>query len=198
MKQESHRLLGHYLIDQLQEQPDPRFVRAFLIGCVEPDRNPLSYLKGSIRGRAFFGHNYQNADRWIERHISILSRRRHWTIWDYYCMGKLMHYTSDAFTYVHNNCFTESITAHRAYEDVLQEEFFRCLDERAYTPKTFRADPNAFFREIHEEYLEVRQDVERDCRYILSTCNWLFLQLLPETDPACRELVLPVPAPMPV
>ena len=197
MKQESHRLLGHYLIDQLQQQPDPRFVRAFLIGCVEPDRNPLSYLKGSVRGRAFYGHNYQNANRWIERHISILSRKRSWNMWDYYCMGKLMHYTSDAFTYVHNNCFTESIAAHRAYEDVLQEQFFRCLDERAYAAKTFRADPNAYFREIHEEYLEVRQDVERDCKYILSMCNWLFLQLLPETAPACRELVLPVPAPMP-
>ena len=193
MKQESHSLLCHYLIDHLQVQPKRRHTRAFLIGCVEPDRNPLSYLKGSIRSRWFYGHNYQNADRWIARHITNLSEKDHWTLWHYYCMGKLIHYTSDAFTYVHNNCFTDSISAHRAYEDILQEQFFKCLAERCYTVKTLRQDPNAFFRQVHEVYLETGANVHRDCRYILEMCNWLFLQLLPETTPVCPSVV-PVPA----
>ena len=193
MKQESHRLLGHYLLDQLQIQPSSVHTRAFLIGCVEPDRNPLSYLKGSIRSRWFYGHNYQNADRWIARHITNLSSKSSWNVWDYYCMGKLIHYTSDAFTYVHNNCFTDSIAAHRAYEDRLQEQFFKCLSERSYTGKFYRQDPNEFFRQIHEIYLEQAENIHRDCKFILGMCNWLFLQLLPETAPVC-PMALPFPA----
>ena len=186
MKQESHRQLGHYLIDHLQVRPKRRHTRAFLIGCVEPDRNPLSYLKGSLRSRWFYGHNYQNADRWIERHIRQLSNKSSWNLWDYYCMGKLIHYTSDAFTYVHNNCFTESISAHRAYEDKLQVQFLKCLAERAYAYDSFVQNPNAFFRNVHETYLEDRANIHRDCQYILNMCNWLFCQLLPETAPLCK------------
>ena len=129
MKQKSHQILGSYLIETLSRRPSARHTRAFLIGCVEPDRNFFSYFKGSIRSRWFYGHNYQNSDRWIERHIERLRAKDSWNIWNYYCMGKLIHYTSDAFTYVHNNCFTEPISAHREYEDRLQEQFFKWLDE---------------------------------------------------------------------
>ena len=184
MKQESHRLLGHHLINQLQEQPKRGFTRAFLIGCVEPDRNPLSYLKGSIRARWFYGHNYQNADRWIARHIRSLNNKKRWHMWDYYCMGKLIHYTSDAFTYVHNNCFTDSIAAHRAYENDLQEQFLKCLEQNDQADVPFRMDINNFFRASHERYLQHVADVQRDCQYILDMTGWIFCQLMPEAVPA--------------
>ena len=183
MKQESHRRLGHYLLENLQEMPKPLHTRAFLIGCVEPDRNPLSYLKGSIRSRWFYGHNYQNADRWIERHIDKLRNKQSgWNLWNYYCMGKLIHYTSDAFTYVHNNCFTESIAAHRAYEDRLQEQFFRWMEEYENYARLQRCDLNVFFRDAHERYLEKRANVQHDCKYILDMSCWLFSQLFPEAS----------------
>ncbi len=185
MKQESHRLLGHYLISQLSQLPKRSQVRAFLIGCVEPDRNFLSYLKGSIRARWFYGHNYQNADRWIERHINTLKDKKHWNLWNYYNMGKLIHYTSDAFTYVHNNCFTESIAAHRAYEDKLQEHFLSCLSKKKSSENAIGQDINEFFRTSHRRYLKNTADVQRDCRYILDMTSWLFNQLFPETSPAC-------------
>ena len=185
MKQESHRLLGHYLIDQLNHLPKASYRRAFLIGCVEPDRNVLSYLKGSIRSRWFYGHNYQNADRWIERHINRLKSKDSWNIWNYYCMGKLIHYTSDAFTYVHNNCFTESISAHRAYEDQLQEQFLNCLEEKKSSENMPRLDINGVFRNAHRSYLKNVADVHRDCRYILNMTSWLFDQLFPQPEPTC-------------
>lgn len=184
MKQESHRLLGHHLIDRLQNQPKRRHTRAFLIGCVQPDRNPLSYLKGSIRSRWFYGHNYQNADRWIERHINHLSAKEKWNLWNYYCLGKLIHYTSDAFTYVHNNCFKDTIAAHRAYEDRLQEQFLLRLDEDTTMEVESFAGLNSFFRAAHQTYLEVEANVQRDCKYILDMTEWLFCQLLPEATPA--------------
>lgn len=183
MKQESHRLLGHHLIGLLQNRPTRRHTRAFLLGCVEPDRNPLSYLKGSIRSRWFYGHNYQNADRWIARHISRLEKKSHWNLWDYYCMGKLIHYTSDAFTYVHNNCFTDSIAAHREYENALQEQFLVRLEDEPRNDAAFTCDLNSFFRTAHECYLQSVANVHRDCQYILDMTAWLFRQLLPEAAP---------------
>ena len=183
MKQESHRLLGHHLIGLLNELPKRRNTRAFLIGCVEPDRNPLSYLKGSIRERWFYGHNYQNANQWIARYITKLQCKTHWNMWDYYCMGKLIHYTSDAFTYVHNNCFTESIAAHREYENRLQEQFLVRLEDGQENGAVTDRDLNAFFRLTHEHYLWERANVQRDCQYILDMCTWLFRQLLPEATP---------------
>ena len=185
MKQESHRLLGHHLLDYLQEQPKRRHTRAFLIGCVEPDRNPFSYLKGSIRSRWFYGHNYQNANHWIERHINYLSNKKHWNVFDYYCMGKVIHYTSDAFTYVHNNCFTDSLAAHRAYENDLQEMFIARMQEDTENIQPAHKDLNEFFRAVHRRYLENVADVQLDCQYILEMTALLFQQLFPEAVPAC-------------
>ncbi len=183
MKQESHRLLGHHLLSQLQAQPRRRHTRAFLIGCVQPDRNPLSYLKGSLRARWFYGHNYQNADRWIERHIDRLSAKETWNLWNYYCMGKVIHYTSDAFTYVHNNCFRDTIAAHRAYEEQLQEQFLLRLNAPEGGEVTDLGGLNQVFRAAHRTYLEAEANVHRDCQYILHMTAWLFRRLFPEAAP---------------
>ncbi len=181
MKQESHRRLGRYLMEQLQTQPKRRHTTAFFIGCVEPDRNPLSYLKGSLRAKWFYGHNYQNADRWIERTIRHLQRKRgSWNLVDYYRLGKLIHYTSDAFTYVHNNCFNEPIHAHRAYESELQELFFRRMQEWRASHEARMRDLADFFRAIHAQYLAADADIRRDCQYILDMTSRVFRQLLPE------------------
>lgn len=180
MKQESHRRLGRYLMAQLPTQPRRRHTTAFFIGCVEPDRNPLSYLKGSLRAKWFYGHNYQNADRWIDRAIRHLQSRRRWNLLDYYRLGKLIHYTSDAFTYVHNNCFTDSLQAHRAYENALQEQFFLGLRQVRARREAFRKDLAEAFRMAHAQYLETVADVRHDCQYILDMTDRVFRQLLPE------------------
>ena len=182
MKQESHRRLGRYLMDQLASQPRRCHCAAFFIGCVEPDRNPLSYLKGSLRAKWFYGHNYQNADRWIARAIRHLQSRRRWTLLDYYRLGKLIHYTSDAFTYVHNNCFTDSIQAHRAYENKLQEQFFLGMRQARVRREPWRWDLAESFRAIHTQYLETVADVRHDCQYILDMTDRVFRQLLPEAS----------------
>ena len=184
MKQESHRRLGRYLMGQLPLQPKRRHSTAFFIGCVEPDRNPLSYLKGSIRAKWFYGHNYQNAERWIDRTIRRLQRRRRWNLLDYYCLGKLIHYTSDAFTYVHNNCFNESLQAHRAYENDLQSLFFQRMRERREERIDRLRNLADGFRTVHAQYLAAAADVRRDCQYILDMTNRVFCQLLPEAAAA--------------
>ena len=184
MKQESHRRLGRYLMGQLPQQPKRRHSTAFFIGCVEPDRNPLTYLKGSIRAKWFYGHNYQNAERWIDRTIRRLQKRDRWNLLDYYCLGKLIHYTSDAFTYVHNNCFNESIQAHRAYENDLQSLFFQRMQERRAEHIARLRNLADGFRAVHAQYLDNSADIHRDCQYILDMTNRVFRQLLPEAAAA--------------
>ena len=60
MKRESHKILGHYLMQQLQVAPAYRHRKAFLFGCTEPDSNPFTYLKGSRTIQWLRGHNYRN------------------------------------------------------------------------------------------------------------------------------------------
>ena len=183
MKQESHRMLGHSLMELLPQQPKRRHTRAFLLGCVEPDCNPLSYLKGSLRSRWFYGHNYQNADRWIQRHMRRLQKKKRWNFWNYYSMGKLIHYTSDAFTYVHNNCFTDTIAAHRDYENQLQSQFLPQLDQGLCVKAVPYHEIGSFFCSVHHHYLSSVHTLQKDCRYIMGMCSWLFCQLIPEASP---------------
>lgn len=127
MRGESHRRLGYYLAEKYMRDVPRRYVRAFLIGCVEPDRNPATYIKGSIRCQRLRGHNYENARRYMQRLSLRLERKERLYLLDYYAMGKLIHYTVDAFTLAHNDFFPESLREHRAYEAELQEYFLSFL-----------------------------------------------------------------------
>lgn len=57
MRGKSHRCLGQYLVEHYMENIPGRYVKAFLVGCIEPDRNPVTYLKGSLRFQWLRGHN---------------------------------------------------------------------------------------------------------------------------------------------
>ena len=99
MQKRSHKLLASQLLEARNGFQRRRFELAFLFGSFQPDCNPLSYLKGSIRSRTFRGHNYTNSDRYIVSRILRLQRREKvWTCWQYYTLGKLTHYLADAFT----------------------------------------------------------------------------------------------------
>ena len=98
MRGKSHRCLGQYLVEKYMPHAPKRYIRAFLIGCIEPDRNPVTYLKGSIRCQWLRGHNYENARRYMRRLSERLERKERLFLIDYYALGKLIHYTVDAFT----------------------------------------------------------------------------------------------------
>ena len=102
MQKRSHKLLAATLLENVQGFQARRFELAFLFGSFQPDCNPLTYLKGSLRAYKFRGHNYSNSQRYIYSRISRLQRRERWTMWQYYTLGKLTHYLADAFTYPHN------------------------------------------------------------------------------------------------
>ena len=91
MKKRSHKLLASTLLEYKHGFCARRYEWAFLFGSFQPDCNPLTYLKGSLRAYKFRGHNFSNSQAYINAHILRLQRRARWNIWQYYTLGKLTH-----------------------------------------------------------------------------------------------------------
>lgn len=170
MRGKSHRCLGQYLVQHYMNDTPKRYVRAFLIGCVEPDRNPVTYLKGSLRCQWMRGHNYRNARRFMRQISQRLERKTELKLFDYYTLGKLIHYTTDAFTYAHNDTFPTALSDHREYEAELQEHFLSYIQEDPQVdPQTARTIMEAIYR-YHREYEELDADIHTDARFALAAC----------------------------
>ena len=132
MRAKSHRLLGQFLAQKyLTDIPQP-CIRAFLAGCTQPDKNPTTYLKGSLRSRWLHGHDYANAKRYMRRIVLRLHWKCCWNILDYYTLGKLIHYTADAFTAAHGEHFDGDLRAHRDYECQLHHYFSAHLNRQSH------------------------------------------------------------------
>lgn len=178
MKAQCHRLLGRYLAEQYMSDVPRRYIRAFLLGCVEPDKNPTTYIKGSIRCQLLRGHNWGNSQRYMNRVSARLERKDRLCMLDFYRLGKLIHYTTDAFTYAHNESFHENLRQHRTYENTLQHYFRRYLAE-SHTVKTARQDTVMdVIQAYHYDYERRPSGVYTDSRYTVTVCCAVLALLL--------------------
>ena len=180
MQKRSHKLLASMLLQSQHGFAARRYELAFLFGSFQPDCNPLSYLKGSLRARKFRGHNFSNSQLYINAHIARLRQCRSWTTWQYYTLGKLTHYLADAFTFPHNDTYTDSLMAHRRYEHDLRLYLSSNLDRTVLRPAEATADPAAAIDRLHRQYLTATSDWQRDMRYILRANGLLLACLLPQ------------------
>ncbi len=170
MRGKSHLRLGEYLARQYMHNIPARYVRAFLIGCVEPDRNPATYLKGSIRYQWLRGHNFHNARRYMRKISCRLEQKEHLNLLDYYTLGKLIHYTADAFTFAHNDSFPKDLSAHREYEAALQKHFLEYLQEDPQVdPSTALSIMDAIY-EYQFRYEDHPADIHLDTTFALNAC----------------------------
>ena len=180
MQKRSHKLLASTLLQSENGFPARRFELAFLFGSFEPDCNPFSYLKGSIRAYKFRGHNYTNSQRYILSRIARLQRRDRWSMWQYYTLGKLTHYLADAFTYPHNEHYADSMLCHHQYETDLRAYLESYLTERTLRRKQFRADVCGAISQLHDYYMEAAADQRMDVQYILEATSLLMAGCLPQ------------------
>ena len=88
MRGKSHLIIAQYLLDHYMPDIPKRYQLAFLLGCIEPDRNPATYLKGSLRCQWLRGHNYKNAQRFMTTMAGRLEGRQRLHLYDYYTLGK--------------------------------------------------------------------------------------------------------------
>lgn len=170
MRGKSHICLGEYLLTKyLSDLPSPHR-QAFLFGCIEPDRNPATYAKGSIRSRWLRGHNYHNAKRFMARISRRLERRKKLKLFDYYTLGKLIHYTADAFTFAHNDGFSDRLSDHRDYEVQLQNYFLNYLCETPSVHVHHGQSVMDTITEYHKLYSGEIPAIHLDCWYALQVC----------------------------
>lgn len=182
MQKRSHKLLASTLLEAQNGFQRKRFELAFLFGSFQPDCNPLSYLKGSIRSYTFRGHNYTNSDQYIASRIGRLQHRnKNWTCWQYYTLGKLTHYLADAFTYPHNENYPDSLMEHRRYEDALREYLSSYLKVWGLRPAPPAGEDLAdCLQALHQQYMDAGADMRRDVRYIIEATSLLMSGVLPE------------------
>lgn len=174
MRGKSHLQLGEYLVEHYMPQAPKLCVRAFLLGCIQPDRNPTTYLKGSFRYQWLRGHNYHNAKKFMIRLSSRLEQREKRTVLDYYSLGKLIHYTADAFTFAHNAHFPEDLTQHCIYEAKLQNHFLKYLQTDPKMDQKHGPTIMEIIRIYHREYSEQEPSIHTDTVYILNaSCSIL-------------------------
>ena len=179
MQKRSHKLLASALLRSHQGFCAKRYELAFLFGSFQPDCNPLTYLKGSRRAKRLGGHNFSNSQPYIFDHIRRLQQRNRWTMWQYYTLGKLTHYLADAFTFPHNETYTDSLLEHRRYEDDLRLQFARYLADCAPFRARSEKDVADAIHQLHQQYLAARSDLRRDIRFILAANELLMSSVLP-------------------
>ena len=178
MRGKSHRCLGKYLVQHYMSDTPERYVKAFLLGCIEPDRNPATYLKGSIRCQWLRGHNYRNARRVMRAISARLERKETLKLFDYYTLGKLIHYTTDAFTYAHNDTFPTALSDHREYEAALQDHFLEYMkQDPKVNPKIAGSVMEAIYS-YHREYEAQAANIYTDTRFALNACCCVLAVLL--------------------
>ena len=174
-------MLGRFLADTYLAHAPRRYKHAFLLGCTQPDKNPATYLKGSLRCQWLRGHNWGNAQRYMHRLAWRLEGKPRLKLWDYYNLGKLIHYTADAFTGPHNGNYTGSIRQHRFYEAQLQCHFLSSIPRgRPITPE-LQAGIMDSIRRFHRQYIHSPVTIGKDCRYSILATSTVLSILSPKT-----------------
>ena len=171
MKAESHLLMGRYLAEKYMGNQPRRYVQAFLLGCVEPDKNPATYLKGSLRCQWLRGHNFDNSCRYMCKLCTQLGQKERMKLYDFYRLGKLIHYTADAFTYPHNQFYTDSLRRHRDYERQLSDYFrTRLPAQSAVSAPRYTSALQAILG-YHRDYSAFPMGSGTDTRFTVTACS---------------------------
>ena len=161
----------------MKNVPAP-YIWAFRLGCIEPDRNPATYLKGSFRSQWLRGHNYGNAKRYMFRISRRLEKKEHLNVLDYYTLGKLIHYTTDAFTYAHNEEFSTDLGEHMTYEAALQNYFLEYMQAEPNGSELCADSIAEAIRIQHRDYIRKPADIRTDTKYALKVCCTILALLL--------------------
>lgn len=180
MKAVSHKQLGAYLVDQYIADAPKRYIRAFKLGCVEPDKNPATYLKGSFRHQWLRGHNWSNMGNYLEKLSSKLEEKAKMRMLDFYKLGKLIHYIADAFTLAHNSSFDRNLKVHREYETRLEEYFPLLLGfyKHSYVPFTRTVADMIYI--FHKDYIHRPQSIYTDAAFSVTVCSSVLKRILDE------------------
>lgn len=174
MKTNDHMLLGHFILNHTKNIALLHYKKAFLLGCVEPDYNYLTYLRGCISHRNLLGHHTVNSEKHIRKLIGKLSEHGINSMYSCFVLGTLIHYISDSFTYPHTPLFSESFSYHGKYENKLHNYFQSALKNNKLLFDTVTSDIRQLWEDKQLKYLsesDKKNLFEKDIEFILSVCT---------------------------
>ena len=161
----SHTALGSYLAERYMPHLSAAHYKAFLLGCIQPDRNPATYLKGSVRHQWLRGHNWGNSQRYIDRLAHRLESRRKLRLMDFCALGKLIHYVADRVACALNDHVGVGLREHQKYEQALQQYFLDYLQQRRHLRRGTDGKVAEVIHRFHEEYAALPCNIRTDSRY---------------------------------
>ena len=177
MNSNSHKMLADYLASSFLQNVSNLSIRLFKIGCTEPDRNLITYLKGSLRNQWFRGHNWVNSRNMILTAVKKLESKEYFTPIDYYRIGRLVHYVADAFTYAHNYHFLGNLRDHRYYEDTLEESISAAFGTSLYLSDAQQGNTEDIILKYRKQYLLAGSGADTDSAFIKIVCSQIMLNL---------------------
>lgn len=182
MISKDHRLLGEFLAQQMIKNTSPLATHLFVTGCVFPDHNPWTYLRGLYMGYPLKTHFLFLSYPEIQRLCNKLENRKKLYLWDYYTLGVLLHYVADAFTFPHNEHYTGNMLEHAQYEHAqLHQTFEQYLTGEfhieMYAPDHTQPIGSAFLA-LHDSYMETEPTALCDAKYICQVCTMICARVL--------------------
>lgn len=180
MQTKTHLALGHYLLNQEPDHGLHRHSGLFLIGCMEPDYNLATYLRGLRKHGVFHGHNAENSFTYVSGGLGAFEENGPRSAWDYFRLGALLHYVADAFTGQHNGFWTGNLVGHAVYELKLNDALINELAKAKRHPANESASCplSGYFAAAHRRYCMEEKGISTDSLYIVRVCSVLLHSIL--------------------
>ena len=173
LRKKSHISLALYLADSINFNDIANHKLSFCIGSILPDCKP-SFLTTRHEITATFDKVKEDIKKLIydykEGNQNSSSFIRN--------LGQVIHYLADYFTYPHNLIYPGTLKDHCVYENELKfalRDYIKSGEALKSKEKvrTFTTVESLFdfIQKTHSEYLNIKQSVKDDCKYIVSLCH---------------------------
>lgn len=137
---------------------------AFEYGCISPDVNPLSYVKG---------HTYAGTASYVRNALNRLHGRLKSPV-DYFDLGRAVHFIGDYFTFPHTSLFHGTLSEHISYENCLHRHIATASDDILTESRLDLSNAEKcidLLESVHEKYYSTRNSIAKDWNYIRFVCS---------------------------
>lgn len=141
---------------------------AFEYGCIYPDVNPLTYVKG---------HTYAGTASYVRNVIKRLYGKLK-TPLDYFDLGRAVHFIGDFFTFPHTPFFKENLSEHISYEGYLHRHIVSTKNDIITESRDDISSSLkciSLLEKMYKKYCDSKKSVSSDWNYIRFTCGSISL-----------------------
>lgn len=141
----------------------PAQCTAFEYGCISPDINPLTYIKGHT-----YSATIGNVKKMLQKlHGKLKSPA------DYFQLGRAVHFIGDYFTFPHTPLFSGSLSEHRSYESCLHRLISEENTPLGDISAEYFTDADkciGMIERLHKKYSGLKNSISTDWSFIRYAC----------------------------